>query len=156
MKIGFGYDIHRLKEGEKLVIGGVNIDYDYGLIGHSDADVLIHSLIDSIFGAFAMGDIGTHFPDDAEAYKGISSLVLLEKTMEMIAGQIINIDATIVAEKPKLSGYIRDMIRNISRVTGIIDSSISIKAKTSEGIGEIGKGKAISSYCVSMCRELEL
>lgn len=153
MRVGFGYDIHRLREGEKLILGGVEINYYLGLVGHSDGDVLIHSIIDSFFGAFGMSDIGNHFPDDDPKYRGISSMVLLKEATGRIPGSVVNIDATIVAEKPKISSYIKEMKRNISGIVGIDESLISIKATTNEGIGSIGKKKAIACYSVSLCNE---
>lgn len=155
IRIGFGYDIHRLAKNRKLIIGGVNIEHPLGLIGHSDADVLTHSIIDSILGAFALNDIGTHFPDTDEKYKDISSLILLKETMKIIPGKVINIDATIAAEKPKMASYISSMRKNIAETIGIDISNVSVKATTNEGLGSIGKNKAISSYCVSLCEEVK-
>ncbi len=153
IRIGFGYDIHRLAENRKLILGGVTIEHSLGLIGHSDADVLTHSIIDSLLGAFALSDIGSHFPDTDEKYKDISSLSLLKETMKIIPGKVINIDATIVAEEPKMAPYINSMRKNIAKVIGIDISKISIKAKTNEGLESIGKNEAIACYCVSLCEE---
>ena len=153
MRIGFGYDIHRLAENRKLILGGVNIEHPLGLLGHSDADVLTHSIMDSLLGAFAKNDIGIYFPDSDETYKDASSLFLLKQTMHIIPGKVINIDATIVAESPKMAPYIPQMKNNIAEVIGIDTSRISIKATTNEGIGSIGKNKAIACYCVSLCEE---
>ncbi len=153
MRVGFGYDLHRLSEGGKLILGGVEIDYRLGLVGHSDGDVLIHSIIDSLFGAFGQGDIGTHFPDNDPKYRGISSMVLLKETMGKIPGTVINIDSTIIAEEPRLSPYVSEMKRNISGIIGIDESSISIKATTNEGIGLIGGKKAIACYSVCLCNK---
>jgi 2-C-methyl-D-erythritol 2,4-cyclodiphosphate synthase len=154
MRIGFGYDIHRLVKNRELIVGGVKIDNPLGLQGHSDGDVLLHSIIDSLLGAFALNDIGTHFPDTDEKYKDISSLLLLKETMKIIPGKVINIDATIIAESPKMAPYIFRMRKNIAEVTDIDISRISIKAKTNEGIGSIGKHQAIACYCVSLCEEV--
>lgn len=155
MRIGFGYDIHRLVKNRELILGGVKIENPLGLIGHSDADVLTHSIVDSLLGAFALDDIGTHFPDDDEKYKDISSLSLLKKTIQIIPGKVINIDATIVAETPKLSPYISSMRKNISQIIATDISNISVKATTNEGIDSIGKNEAIACYCVSLCEEVE-
>lgn len=154
MRIGFGYDIHRLSENRKLILGGIHIEHPLGLLGHSDGDVLIHSIIDSLLGAFALNDIGTHFPDTNEKYRDISSLILLKETMKIIPGKVMNIDATIVAEKPKMAPYISSMRKNIAKNIGIDISNISIKAKTNEGLGSIGKNEAIACYCISLCEEV--
>jgi len=154
MRIGFGYDLHQLAKNRELIIGGVKIENPLGLMGHSDGDVLIHSIIDSILGAFALNDIGTHFPDTDDTYKDISSLLLLKETMKIIPGRVINIDATIVAETPKMAPYISSMRKNISKNIGIGISNVSIKATTNEGIGSIGKNEAIACYCVSLCEEV--
>ncbi len=155
MRIGFGYDIHRLTENRKLIIGGVEIDYHLGLLGHSDADVLIHSIMDSLLGAFALADIGTHFPDNNEKYNNISSLFLLKETMKIIPGKVINIDSTIVAEEPKMAPYIPSMRKNIAEIVGIDISHVSVKATTNEGLDSIGKKEAIACYCVSLCEEVK-
>jgi 2-C-methyl-D-erythritol 2,4-cyclodiphosphate synthase len=155
MRIGFGYDIHRLVKNRELILGGVKIENPLGLMGHSDADVLIHSIIDSLLGAFALNDIGTHFSDTDNAYKDVSSLTLLKKTIKIIPGKIINIDATIVAETPKMSPYISSMRKNIAETIGTEVSNISVKATTNEGLGSIGKNEAIACYCVSLCEEVK-
>jgi len=154
MRIGFGYDLHRLAENRKLIIGGVKIESPLGLLGHSDADVLLHSLIDSLLGAFALNDIGTYFPDTDDTYKDVSSLFLLKQTMKIIPGRVINIDSTIVAQSPKMAPYISSMRKNISQAIGIDISNVSVKATTNEGIGNIGKNEAIACYCVSLCEEV--
>lgn len=153
MRVGFGYDIHRLVAGRELILGGIRIDYHLGLIGHSDGDVLIHSIIDSLLGAFSLGDIGMHFPDDDPKYRGISSMSLLYETMKKIPGYIINIDSTVIAQEPRLSPYINDIKKNISGIIDIGDTFISIKAKTNEGVGLIGEKKAIACYSVSLCNK---
>lgn len=154
MRVGIGYDIHPLKKDKMLILGGVKIPYMMGLSGHSDGDVLLHSIIDSIFGAFGLPDIGNQFPDNDPKYKNISSIRLLEKTMNIVKGCIVNIDSTILCEEPKLSPYISDMKSNIATVTGITPSYISIKATTGEKMGVIGKKKAIASYAVVLCEEI--
>ncbi len=153
IRIGFGYDIHRLAKNRKLILGGVTIEHSLGLLGHSDADVLTHSIIDSLLGAFALDDIGSHFPDNDKTYKDASSLILLKETMKIIPGKVINIDATIVAEKPKMAPYVPSMRKNIAETIGTDISNISIKATTNEGLGSIGKKQAIACYCVSLCEE---
>ena len=154
MRIGFGYDIHRLAENRKLILGGVTIEHPLGLLGHSDGDALIHSIIDSLLGAFALNDIGTYFPDTDDTYKDISSLFLLKQIMKIIPGRIINIDATIVAESPKMAPHIPSMKKNIAEAIGTDVFKVSIKATTNEGLGSIGKNEAIACYCVSLCEEV--
>ncbi|MCK9217493.1 MAG: 2-C-methyl-D-erythritol 2,4-cyclodiphosphate synthase [Firmicutes bacterium] len=152
MRIGNGFDVHPLVERRKLIIGGVDIPYTKGLFGHSDADVLVHAIIDSLLGACGYKDIGTLFPDDDLQYKNISSLLLLKKVKNIICkkGYIIgNIDSIIVAQEPKLSPYIDIMKRNIASNLGVNESQINIKATTTEGLGYIGKGEGISSYAVA-------
>jgi 2-C-methyl-D-erythritol 2,4-cyclodiphosphate synthase len=153
MRIGNGYDVHRLTENRKLILGGVEIPFEKGLLGHSDADVLIHAIMDALLGALALGDIGKHFPDNDESYKGISSILLLEKVMEIIKKegyQIGNIDAVIVAQKPKLAPFIEKMRENIAKACGTELNQISIKATTEEGLGFTGNGEGISSYAVTL------
>lgn len=156
MRIGFGYDVHRLLEGRKLVLGGVQIDYSMGLLGHSDGDVLIHAIIDALLGAIANGDIGTHFPDSDMRYKDISSLVLLEETRHIIANagyNIRNIDVTVVAQQPKLAKYICEIKQRISNVLKCSTCDISIKAKTTEGLGFVGQQEGIAVYAVACLEE---
>lgn len=153
MRVGFGYDIHRLSKGRRLILGGVEIDYHLGLLGHSDGDVLIHSIIDSLFGAFSLGDIGTHFPDNDPKYRGISSMILLKEAVKKIPGRVLNMDATIIAQEPKISPYINEIKRSLSGAIGIDESFISIKATTNEGVGLIGRKKAITCYSVSLCNK---
>lgn len=153
MRIGMGYDVHRLAEDRALIIGGVEIPYEKGLLGHSDADVLLHAVMDALLGAAAMGDIGKHFPDTDSAYKGISSLVLLEKVGELLRenGFIIeNIDATIIAQAPKMRPYIDSMRENIARVLEVDISCVNVKATTEEGLGFTGSGEGISSQAICM------
>jgi len=151
MKIGFGYDIHKLVKSKPLYLGGVRIPSKKGLLAHSDGDVLLHSICDSLLGAVGMGDIGTHFPNSDRKYKNISSLILLEKTYNLLKKQgykIENIDSMIVAQEPKISPYIDKMKTNISKI--LKSQNISIKATTNEGVGDIGKGKAICAYTVCL------
>lgn len=153
MRIGMGYDVHRLAENRALIIGGVEIPYEKGLLGHSDADVLLHAVMDALLGAAAMGDIGKHFPDTDPEYKGISSLVLLEKVGELLRenGFIIeNIDATIIAQAPKMRPYIDSMRENIARVLEVDISCVNVKATTEEGLGFTGSGEGISSQAICM------
>ncbi len=148
MRIGTGYDVHRLGENRKLIIGGVEIPYEKGLIGHSDADVLLHAVMDALLGAAALGDIGLHFPDSDPEYKGISSLLLLKKVSEILtqnAFLIENIDSTIIAQAPKMRPYIDGMRANIAGALGIDVSRVSVKATTEEGLGFTGKGEGIAA-----------
>jgi len=157
-RVGFGYDVHRLVEGRELVLGGIMIPYKYGLLGHSDADVLIHSIIDAILGAISRGDIGQHFPDTDPRYKGIKSTEMLKEVVRWTdekGYKINNVDATIVAERPKLAPYIDDMKSRLSEEMSINVTNISIKATTNEGLGFIGRGEAIASYAVVMIIEKE-
>lgn len=153
MRIGLGYDVHRLVEERDLIIGGINIPYEKGLLGHSDADVLLHAISDSILGAAALGDIGTHFPDTDERYKGISSLTLLKEVGLLVKKkgyEIVNIDATIIAQKPKMAPHIQGMRENISKVLNINTDQINIKATTEEGLGFTGEGLGISSQSICL------
>lgn len=153
LRIGIGYDVHPLVKGRKLVLGGVKIPFEKGLDGWSDADVLTHALIDALLGAAALGDIGRHFPPGAVEYKDISSLVLLAEvavTLKEGEFEVVNIDATVVAEKPKLSKYIEDIRKNLSHVLRIKVDQISVKASTNNGIGDIGRGKGIAAYAVAL------
>ena len=153
MKIGQGYDIHRLIFGRDLILGGVKIPYEKGLLGHSDADVLIHAIIDSIFGAMNIGDIGEHFPDNDPQYKGISSLELLRHTAKLLDNngyKIVNIDSTVICEKPKLLPYKDDMKKNISNALSIPPDLISIKAKTKEKSDSTGEGLSIEAMSVCL------
>lgn len=152
MRVGFGYDVHRLVSDRLLILGGVEIPCELGLLGHSDADVLVHAIMDALIGAAAEGDIGRHFPDTDPAYKGISSLDLLGRVGSLLKAkrlQIINIDSTIVAQKPKLMSYILPMIENISRILEIKPSQVNVKATTTEGLGFAGTGEGIAAYAVA-------
>lgn len=153
MRVGMGYDVHRLVEDRKLIIGGVEIPYEKGLLGHSDADVLLHAVMDALLGAAAMGDIGKHFPDTDAAYKGISSVALLEKVGEMLNKEgflVENIDATIIAQAPKMRPYIDKMRENIAEALQMDISCVNVKATTEEGLGFTGSGEGISSQAVCM------
>lgn len=153
IRIGYGTDAHRLVEGRPLVLGGVEIPYDKGLLGHSDADVLLHAVMDALLGAAALGDIGLHFPDSDERYAGISSLKLLQQTGRILfeAGYAVsNIDATLVAEKPKISPYRDEMRRVIAEALGINISQVSIKATTMEGLGYTGEGLGMKAEAVAL------
>ena len=150
-RIGEGYDVHRLVEGRDLILGGVKVPYEKGLLGHSDADVLTHAIMDALLGALALGDIGKHFPDTDEEFKGANSLSLLRTTKEMIKhSNICNIDATIICEKPKLRPYIDDMRKNIAEALDIDISRVSIKATTEEGLGFTGEGKGIAARAITL------
>lgn len=153
MRVGMGYDVHRLVEDRALIIGGVTIPYEKGLLGHSDADVLLHAIMDALLGAAALGDIGKHFPDTDPAYKGISSVTLLEKTGKLLEEKgflIENIDATIIAQAPKMRPYIDTMRENIAGALGIEVSQVNVKATTEEGLGFTGTGEGISSQAICM------
>ena len=157
MRIGHGYDVHRLVIGRDLILGGVKIEYEKGLDGHSDADVLIHALMDAMLGAAAMGDIGKHFPDTDPAYKGADSMKLLQVVSDMItaAGYCVgNIDVTMIAQKPKLKDYIPQMVENISAVLGIASNRVNIKATTEEHLGFTGDGSGMSCHAVCLLEEV--
>ena len=152
LRIGIGYDVHSLTPGRRLVMGGVDIPFDRGLSGWSDADVLVHAVIDALLGAVALGDIGSHFPPGESEYKNISSLVLLERVKDELAEkswQVNNIDATVLAESPKLRDHIDRMRQQLSRTLGINISQVSVKASTSDRLGFIGRGEGIAAYAVA-------
>lgn len=156
MRIGYGYDVHPLVKGRKLVIGGVTVPFEKGLQGHSDADVLLHAVCDALLGAMTAGDIGKHFPDTSPKYKDISSLTLLKEVYKIIESKgfkINNIDTTIVAEKPYLGLYFLRMRENIAKALNIELEKVNIKATTSEGLGFIGEGKGIVAYAVALIEE---
>lgn len=153
MRIGHGYDVHRLVGGRKLILGGVNINYDYGLLGHSDADVLVHAIIDSLLGAAALGDIGALFPDTDKKYKNADSIELLKKVCEILEKnnfKIVNIDSMIIAQKPKLKEYVFKMRENIAKACGIEINFVSVKATTEETLGFTGREEGISAHAVSL------
>ncbi len=153
MRIGMGYDVHKLVEGRKLIMGGVEIPYEKGLLGHSDADVLLHAVMDALLGAAALGDIGKHFPDTDPAYKGISSLKLMEHVGRLLEENyffIENIDATIIAQAPKMRPHIDDMRANIAKALRISVGQVNVKATTEEGLGFTGSGEGISSQAICL------
>ena len=152
MRVGLGYDVHKLVEGRDLIIGGVQIPYEKGLLGHSDADVLLHAIMDALLGAAALGDIGKHFPDTDSKYKGISSIKLLEYVRELIDDELYvvgNIDATIIAQRPKMAPYIEQMKKNVADALAIEVSQVNIKATTEEGLGFTGSGEGISAQAIA-------
>ena len=156
MRIGQGYDVHKLVEGRKLILGGVEIPYEKGLLGHSDADVLLHAIMDALLGAAALGDIGKHFPDTDPAYKGISSIRLLEHVADLLEEHqflIENIDATIIAQKPKMAPHIQKMKENISRILKCDIADVNIKATRGEKLGFVGHEEGAVSQCVVMLKK---
>ncbi len=157
MRVGMGYDVHRLTEGRELILGGVKIPYEKGLLGHSDADVLIHAVMDALLGAAALGDIGKHFPDTDPKYKGISSVSLLAHVGHLLEEQqyiIENIDATIIAQRPKMLPHIENMRKNIADALNISIEQVNIKATTEEGLGFTGTGEGISSQAVCLLEKI--
>ena len=157
MRVGMGYDVHRLTEGRDLILGGVKIPYEKGLLGHSDADVLIHAVMDALLGAAALGDIGRHFPDTDPMYKGISSIRLLEHVGRLLEEEwylVENIDATIIAQRPKMLPHIESMRKNIAETLGISVDQVNIKATTEEGLGFTGTGEGISSQAVCLLEKI--
>ena len=153
MRIGIGYDVHPLTPGRRLILGGVEIPFDKGLSGWSDADVLTHAIIDALLGAAALGDIGSHFPPNEAEYKDISSLVLLKRTIDMLqenGWHVVNIDATIIAEQPKLRDFIDQMRGQLSQTLGIAIGQVSVKASTSSGLGFTGRGEGIATWAVAL------
>lgn len=158
MRIGMGYDVHKLTEDRKLILGGVEIPYEKGLLGHSDADVLVHAIMDSLLGAASLGDIGKHFPDTDEKYKGISSITLLQHVGKLLEENnyiIGNIDATIIAQKPKLAPYREEMVKNIADALGISANQICVKATTEEGLGFTGRGEGIAAQSIALLQTVE-
>ena len=160
MRVGMGYDVHKLVENRKLILGGVEIPYEYGLLGHSDADVLVHAIMDALLGAAALRDIGRHFPDNDPAYEGADSIELLKKVGEMLEERmylIENIDATVIAQKPKLLPYIDTMVKNVAEALHLEEDQVNIKAPTEEGHGFTGKKEGISAQaicCISKALDL--
>lgn len=158
MRVGLGYDVHKLVENRELILGGITIPYEKGLLGHSDADVLVHAIMDALLGAAALGDIGKHFPDTAEEYRGISSIELLKHVKKLLDEKcyiIGNIDATIVAQRPKLVSFIPKMIENIAKTLEIDKNNINIKATTEEGLGFTGSGEGISTQAICLLNTVE-
>ena len=155
MRIGFGYDVHKLVEGRTLIIGGVNIPYEKGLLGHSDADVLLHAISDALLGAAALGDIGKHFPDNDPSYKNIDSRILLRNVVSLLKDKgysLINLDATIIAQAPKMAKFIDDMRKNIADDCQTDIANINIKATTEEGLGFTGEGLGIAANCICLIK----
>ena len=158
LRIGHGYDVHRLVEGRPLILGGMAVPYEKGLDGHSDADVLLHAIMDALLGAAALGDIGRHFPDSDPAYAGVSSMVLLKSVGGILkhAGYaVVNIDATVLAQAPKLAPYIEEMRRRIAEALGINYDRVSVKATTEEGLGFTGEGRGIAAHAVALIEKTE-
>ena len=157
MRIGHGYDVHRLTEGRALILGGVDIPYEKGLLGHSDADVLTHAVMDALLGAAGLWDIGHAFPDTDPAYKGADSLVLLDRVMEMLRAKgfrVGNVDATILAQRPKLAPHIPQMRENLARRMGISPDRVNVKATTEEGLGFTGSGEGMAAHAVALLEEI--
>ena len=157
-RIGFGYDVHRFAEGRSLIIGGVNIPHPLGLLGHSDADVLTHAIIDALLGALAKGDIGQHFPDTDPLYKNMESLAMLGKVMGWVAEEgfrVMNVDTTVVAERPRLAPHLMTMREKLSRIMDIQANQINIKATTTEGMGFCGREEGIAAYAVASLIRVE-
>jgi 2-C-methyl-D-erythritol 2,4-cyclodiphosphate synthase len=155
MRIGMGYDVHKLVQGRKLIMGGIDIPYEKGLLGHSDADVLLHAIMDSLLGAAALGDIGKHFPDTDERYKGISSILLLKEVGVLLKEknyEIENIDSTIIAQRPKMAPHIPAMVKNIADALELSIDKINVKATTEEGLGFTGSGEGISSQSICLLK----
>ncbi|MGC8491183.1 MAG: 2-C-methyl-D-erythritol 2,4-cyclodiphosphate synthase [Syntrophobacteraceae bacterium] len=158
MRVGFGYDVHKLVAGRPLILGGVEIEYDRGLLGHSDADVLLHAVCDAMIGAAALGDIGLHFPDTDPQFKDVSSLVLLVRTSELLAARgfrVKNIDSTIVAQRPRLLPFIPRMVETIAGHLGLGPGCVNVKAKTTETLGFAGREEGIAAYAVALVEETE-
>jgi len=155
-RIGHGYDVHRLEEGKKFIIGGIEINHSKGAIGHSDADVVIHVICDALLGAMSLGDIGSHFPDTDNKYKGIDSKILLGDVINIMKENkydIVNIDVTILLQKPKLRDHIDTMRKTIAEITGSEVSSISVKATTTEGLGFVGREEGVAAHCVCLLKK---
>ena len=153
MRVGHGYDVHRLVEGRKLILGGVEIPWEKGLLGHSDADVLVHAVMDALLGAAGLWDIGHAFPDHDPAYAGIESTLLLARVGDMLTEKgytVGNVDATILAQRPKLAGYIPQMRRNIAQVLGVEEDCVNVKATTEEGLGFTGSGEGMAAHAVAL------
>ncbi len=157
LRIGHGYDVHRLAEGRRLVLGGVEIPYEKGLLGHSDADVLLHAVMDALLGAAALGDIGRLFPDTSDAYLNISSMILLEKTMERLHNvgyAVVNVDATVIAQKPKIAPYIQNMRENMAQKLHVSVEQINVKGTTEENLGFTGAGSGIAAHAVCLIEKI--
>lgn len=158
MRIGHGYDVHRLVSGRKLILGGVDINYELGLLGHSDADVLVHAIMDAMLGALALSDIGQHFPDNDEKYSGADSIELLKKVGELVKDKgytVVNIDSTVLCQRPKLKPYIQDMRAVIAAALNIDADAVSVKATTEEGLGFTGNGEGIAAHAVCLLDKMQ-
>ncbi|WP_300670450.1 2-C-methyl-D-erythritol 2,4-cyclodiphosphate synthase [Desulfoluna sp.] len=158
MRIGKGYDVHRLVEGRELILGGVKVPYEKGLLGHSDADVLLHAMCDALLGAAGLGDIGEHFPDSDPQFKGISSLLLLAHCVALLGRkgyEVVNVDATLLAEKPKISPYKSAMRDNIAEVLCLDLEDVNIKATTTEGLGPVGREEGMAALCVALIKRVD-
>jgi len=158
LRCGIGWDAHKLVEGRALILGGVDIPYAKGLLGHSDADVLCHAIADALLGAAALGDIGGHFPDNDDTYKGISSLLLLQKTAQLLADagyEVENIDAVVIAQEPRLAPYIEQMAENIAKALGIAPLCVGVKATTSEYMGFCGRGEGIAAQAIALLKKVK-
>lgn len=158
MRIGHGYDVHRLVSGRKLILGGVDINYELGLLGHSDADVLVHAIMDAMLGALALGDIGQYFPDNDESYLGADSIELLKKVGELVKDKgytVVNIDSTLLCQRPKLKPYIPDMRKTIAAALNIDADAVSVKATTEEGLGFTGNGEGIAAHAVCLLDKMQ-
>ncbi len=158
MRIGHGYDVHKFAQDRKLILGGVDIPHDMGLLGHSDADVLLHAISDALLGAAALGDIGKHFPDTDPKYKGIDSGLLLKNVADLLSDvgyRVVNVDATVIAQRPKIAAYIEQMRGNIARHIGIPTDCVSVKATTEEGLGFTGQGLGIAAHAVCLIERKE-
>lgn len=157
MRVGIGYDVHRLVKDQPLILGGVEIPFERGLLGHSDADVLIHALMDALLGAVGKGDIGRHFPDSEEQYRGISSRILLARVNHILKEegyQVVNVDTIIIAQRPKLSPYIEEMTQNIASTLGVEEKAVNVKATTTEGLGFPGREEGIAAQAVALVSKL--
>ena len=157
LRIGHGYDVHKLVEGRRLILGGVEIPHTLGLLGHSDADVLVHAVMDALIGAMALGDIGKHFPDNDNKYLGISSIKLLSEVADLLYKNgytVSNIDATVIAQKPKLAPHIEDMRENIAATLGIVRSQVNVKATTEEHLGFTGREEGIAAHAVALIEKI--
>ncbi len=157
MRVGIGYDVHRFAPGRKLILSGVEIPYEQGLLGHSDADVIVHAIMDALLGAAALGDIGQHFPDTDPEYEGISSILLLEKVAQLLKENhysVGNIDAIIIAQRPKMMPYLEQMRKNTAAALGIEEGRVSIKATTEEGLGFTGRGEGIAAQAVCLLEQV--
>lgn len=157
MRVGYGYDVHRLVEGRRLVLGGIEIEHPVGLEGHSDADVLLHAITDALLGAAALGDIGQHFPDSADEWREADSRVLLQDVVDMVAGagfRVVNVDATLIAEMPRMAPHVPQIRSSIAAILGVSVDRVSVKATTSEGLGFVGEGLGMAAHAVCLIEKV--